>query len=173
MKIKPEENDFYIFAPDTIVKRNFLHIKLDSSQTKSHDKFAGSLGVELKNNENFFDFHIDSNYVNVTLDNLIDKSEFEDILFLKAYFNDNLDLSNMLFELKTDTSDNYQLKFIYNDSTNSKVKFEVNSENIDKAIENSVKQFSGKTIGQWIEYGIKMDSLTKKQNELKNKSIEK
>ena len=170
----PEKNDFYVFTPDTVVKRKSKLIELSNlNNIKDSEKLNGSFGIDLKGDNDIFKFQIDSNFVNVNLDNLLGQNEFEDIKFIKAYFNDDFNMLNMSLEVQSDSNDNVKFKLSYDDSTNNKFEYEVNTDNIDNAITNSVKVFSGKSIDEWIEYGIKMDSTKHKKNDVKTNAKSK
>ena len=176
IKQKKRSNDYLVFTPDTVFYSEYGKVeKINKNITKSKKIIElKKLNAENEKISNFgnsnANIYIDSNIVNITLDNLFDVNNFKEL----KYFTKTIDSTNknvkLSFEFSDDTTDNIFLKFGYLDSANNKINYEMNSDDIGNAVSNSIKIFSGKNLNEWIEYGIKMDSISRKI-EHKNKAL--
>jgi hypothetical protein len=169
--------DYIVFTPDTVFQREYEFIPNINSTSLNHEIMVIPRDIEKPDrkfssfDENKLDFRIDTNFVNVTLDNLFDSEEFEDIHLFKTFIDSTSDDLKLSFEVLGDSTDNILLKFSYIDSANIKIRYEMNTNDIGNAVTNSIKLFSGKDLDEWIEYGIKMDSISRKAARFKkNKS---
>jgi len=172
-KEKNGSNDYLIFSPDTVFYRQYEKVgKLNKYITESKKTIKPNklntlnfkTGNFKKKNSNI---HIDSNFVNITIDNFLDENNFEDLKFYKKTIDSSKDKVKLSFQLADDSLDNIFVKFTYTDSTNNNIQYEINSDDFSNTVSNSIKIFSGKNLNEWIEYGIKMDSISRKIEQTK------
>jgi hypothetical protein len=163
--------DYLVFNSDTVFQREYKYVAPAESKVFEPEKTLTLAKPESPKVEkaNELNFKIDSNIVNVTLDNFLDLDELENIHFFKTFIDSSQDNLKLSFEVLGDSSDNVHLKFTYVDSANNKIRYELNSEEIGSALTKSLKIFSGKNLDEWIEYGIKMDSISRKVDEKNNR----
>lgn len=179
-KTQEGTRDYLVFTPDTVFQREYEFIPKNHSTSLNHEIMIIPEDIEKHDrnissfDENRLDFRIDTNFVNVTLDNIFDSDEFEDIHLFKTFIDSTSDDLKLSLEVLGDSTDNILLKFSYTDSANIKIRYEMNTNDIGNAVTNSIKLFSGKDLDEWIEYGIKMDSISRKaEKNKKNKSENK
>ncbi len=162
--------DYFVFTPDTVFQKEYQVFIPENSKIKEpekifiHTKNKSKPSSTSMDEGRELDFQIDSNFVNVTLDYFQNSDEFENIHLFKTFIDSTNDKMNFSFALSEDSSDNVKFKFSYSDSAKNKIKYEMSSDEIEEAIENSIKIFSGKDVDEWIEFGNKMDSLSQKKN---------
>jgi len=168
LKNESKVRNYILFAPDTVYERQYEYVDAANVKIPEPPKIIPpsknqiKAGLMLMDKNNFMNIKIDTNFVNVTLNNIMDSDSFNDLSFLKTYFIDELNNSDLSFELANDSENNVSLKFSYSDSSNNKIKFGINSKDLEGSVSNSLKSVSGKSLGEWIEYGIKMDSISGK-----------
>ena len=161
--------DYLVFTSDTVYRRGYQHIVSTNPNTEPEEL---SSIVENKGETEFpsmdegkdFDIQIDSNFMSVTFNDFLEMDEFENIHLFKTFIDSTNKNINFSFEILEDTLDNVKLKLSYVDSANNKIRYEMSSDKIGEAIENSIKIFSGKDVEDWIEFGNKMDSISHKRN---------
>ncbi len=162
--------DYLVFTADTVYRRGYQHIASTNFNLTEQEELSGI--VENKGETEFpsmdegkdFDIQIDSNFMSVTFNDFLEMDEFENIHFFKTFIDSTNNNINFSFEILEDTLDNVKLKLSYVDSANNKIRYEMSSDEIGKAIENSIKMFSRKDVEDWIEFGNRMDSISQKTN---------
>lgn len=168
--------DYLVFTPDTVIHREYKNITKLNDKFKKNDKISTKykikMGDEKLTNNKDFNVHIDSNLVNVTLDKFLNTDDFKNIQFFKKIIDSTDNNLKLSFELSGDATDKILFKFSYADSANNKIRYEMNTDDIGSAVSNSIKIFSGKNLDEWIEYGIKMDSISRNVEE-KAKKLKK
>lgn len=172
-KQKNQSNDYLVFTPDTVFYSEYEKVEKINENITKNKKIIELKKLNLENekasnlSKSNPNIYIDSNIVNITLDNLLNMDSFKELNF----FNKTIDSTNknikLSFEFSDDTTNNIFLKFSYLDSANNKINYEMNSDDIGNAVSNSIKIFSGKNLNEWIEYGIKMDSISRKIEQTK------
>jgi len=163
----PQKNmprHYIVFTPDSVLREEFHFVELDADELESQQKiriFEAPESMEPIDDLGLT-FKIDTNFARVTLENRysndINLNELNLFNMVIDSAKNDLKLS---FEILEDSLENITLKFSYADSMNNTIRYEMNSDDIGSAITNSIKIFSGKDIDEWIEYGIKMDSISK------------
>jgi len=172
-KQKNQSNGYLVFTPDTVFYSEYEKVEKINENITKNKKIIELKKLNLENekasnlSKSNPNIYIDSNIVNITLDNLLNIDSFKELNF----FNKTIDSTNknikLSFEFSDDTTNNIFLKFSYLDSANNKINYEMNSDDIGNSVSNSMKIFSGKNLNEWIEYGIKMDSISRKIEQTK------
>jgi len=172
-KQKNQSNGYLVFTHDTVFYSEYEKVEKINENITKNKKIIELKKLNLENekasnlSKSNPNIYIDSNIVNITLDNLLNIDSFKELNF----FNKTIDSTNknikLSFEFSDDTTNNIFLKFSYLDSANNKINYEMNSDDIGNSVSNSMKIFSGKNLNEWIEYGIKMDSISRKIEQTK------
>lgn len=166
--------NYVVFTPDSILKREYHFVELEDELLEFQHKI-----IVLKTPKKIepiedtrFSFEIDSNFARVTVDNIYgDDLDLNDLNLFSMVIDSTQSDVKLSFEIVEDSTENITVKFSYVDSLNNSIKYEMNSDNIAVAFSNSLKLFSGKNLDEWIEYGIKMDSISRAMDSTMNDKI--
>ncbi len=170
----PEMNmprHYIVFTPDSILREEFHFVDPNLNHLELQHKIEISetpKSIESVEHDRF-KIEIDSNFARVTLNEKY--NEYQDL--------DDLNLFNLVFdsvqndiklslEIIEDSTENIRFKFDYSDSLHNNLRYEMSSDDLESAISNSLKLFSGKDIDEWIEYGIQMDSISRAMDSLEH-----
>lgn len=160
---------YVVFTPDSVLREEFHFVdsKENHLELQSRIEFSETPRSFENIEDDGFRFEIDSNYARVTLDkNYSDNLNLDDLNLFNMVFDTAQNDLKLSFEILEDSLENIKLKFSYQDSIHNKFRYEMNSDDIESAISNSLKLFSGKDIDEWIEYGIQMDSISRAMDSL-------
>jgi hypothetical protein len=166
--------NYFVFTSDTVLLRQYKNIdemnknlainkKMLSLQNIDH--FDGEL---TKLDEQDFSVYIDSNLINITLNGV---SNMGNISNDKNFKKNDKGVSFSL-KISDEEKDKPFINFSYSDGETD-AEMEMNSNNVEGAVSNSLKMYSGKNLDEWIEFGIKMDSISKNIEKKKNAANKK
>lgn len=170
----PEMNmprHYIVFSPDSVVREEFHFVDSKENHLELQQRIEISEAPRSIENieDTGFRFEIDSNYARVTLDNNYSENiNLDDLNLFNLVFDTAQNDLKLSLEIMEDSLENLKIKFHYSDSLHNNIRYEMNSDNIETAISNSLKLFSGKDINEWIEYGIQMDSISRAMDSLEN-----
>lgn len=173
--IEEEKNksirSYILFTPDTVLQSNaeFISVKpyppieINESITPHAIKVIQS--NKLIRKENDLTFKMDSNLIKVVLtDDFLQDLEIDNYLELKSV----LDTSSNRFEISFGLPDEKTLRLSRseaNTDSNEEFHYEFNLNDFQEFISTSVHTPANSHIEDWIEFGIKMDSLAIKLQE--------
>lgn len=173
--IEEEKNksirSYILFTPDTVLQSHaeFLSVKPNPPNEKD-DPIAPHVIKVIQSNklvleENDLALKKDSNFINVVLtDDFLKELEIDNYLELKSV----LDTSSNRFEISFGLPDEKILSLsrsAENTDSNEEFHYEFNLNDFQEFISTSVNTPANSHIEDWIEFGIKMDSLAMKLHE--------
>ncbi|MCF6269902.1 MAG: hypothetical protein L3J41_09335 [Melioribacteraceae bacterium] len=156
--------NYIVFTPDSVLKREFQFVESSTVENEFNkkNKFLKTVKGDEPIEESGFSIEIDSNFARVTLDNLYNENvNLQNLNIYNMVADTSWSDMKLSFKIAEDSLENISLKFSYADSLDNTIRFEMKSDEIGATIINSIKIFSGKNIDEWIEYGIKMDSISR------------
>ena len=162
---KKSTNNYFVFTSDTVLLRQYKNIDEMNKNLAINQKMLEIEKVKYLNekhlqlNEQDFSVYVDSNLINITLNGVSN---------MKSKSNDKND-NGLSFSLKISDEEVGKpfINFSYSDGETD-AKMEMNANNVEGAVSNSIKMYSGKNLDEWIEFGIKMDSISKNIEKKKN-----
>jgi|GEM_PF-3456107 len=171
---KKSTNNYFVFTSDTVLLRQYKNIDEMNKNLAINQKMLEIEKVKyldekhLQLKEQDFSVYVDSNLINITLNGI---SNIENLEKVQSFNKDNKGLS---FSIKISDEEVGKpfINFSYSDGETD-AEMEMNSNNVEGAVSNSLKMYSGKNLDEWIEFGIKMDSISKNIEKKKNASNKK
>lgn len=169
--------NYIFFSPDTVIQSEAEFVRGKSTQPLNKEEpsvFMPALKLIRENDnskntaskENGFNFKIDSNVIKVVLtENFLKDLEIDNYSELKSV----LDSSSNSFEVSIGIPDENSMKLTIsgsNPDSSNEFHYEFNLDDLGELITGSVQIPSNPQIEDWIEFGIKMDSLAIKLQEL-------
>jgi len=175
----PEMNmprHYIVFTPDSILREEFHFVDPNVNHLELQRKIE--ISETPRNIEPFeqdgFKFEIDSNFARVTLyENNTDYQYVDDLNLFNLVFDSVQNNLKLSLEIMEDSLDHIKFKINYSDSLHNNLRYEMDSDDMESAISNSLKLFSGKDIDEWIEFGIQMDSISREMDSLENVNRER
>lgn len=162
---------YILFTPDTVLqsKAEFISVVPHSPIEKGESITTPVIKVvqskKVVHEENDLAFHMDSNLIKVVLTaDFLEELEIENYLELKSV----LDTNSSRFEISLGLPDEKIMthsKSVTNTDSNKEFHYEFNLNDFEDFISTSVHTPTNLHIEDWIEFGIKMDSLAMKLHE--------
>ena len=163
--------NYILFTPDTVLQSQaeFIRVKehhpIGKSELRTPPVIKVIQSKEIARKENDLTFKIDSNFVKVFLtENFLKELEIDNYIELKSV----LDTSSSRFEISFALPDENFVKFSrssINTDSNKEIHYEFNLNDFEEFVSTSVHTPANLHIEDWIEFGIKMDSLAMKLHE--------
>ena len=163
---------YILFTPDTVLqsKAEFLraepHLPIGKGESLAPPIIKIIQNKEIVQNENDLTFKIDSNFIKVFLtDDFLKDLEIDNYTELKSV----LDSSSNKFEFSIGVPDEESMKLSISTSIPDSIEefhYEFNLNDFEEFISSSMQIPTNSQIEDWIEFGIKMDSLAIKLHEL-------
>ena len=179
--IEDEKNKFvrnYIFiTPDTVLQFDAKFTQANTQKIFKKNSAESNTGIKViqKNDktnsristiETGLTYKTDSNFVKVFLsENYLKELEIEKFNELNAILDSNLNRFNISIGLSSEDEMNFRINASKQDS-NHEFHFEFNLSDLGEILNNSIKIPSNPRFEDWAEFGIKMDSLSLKFQEL-------
>jgi len=171
---KKSTNNYFVFTSDTVLLRQYknfdeMNKNLAINQRMLSLQNIDNLNDELpKLDEHDFSVYIDSNLINITLNGISNMGKISN----DKNFKKNDKGVSFSFKISDEEKDKSIINFSYSDGETD-AEMEMNSNNVEGAVSNSLKMYSGKNLDEWIEFGIKMDSISKNIEKKKNAANKK
>ena len=163
---------YILFTPDTVLQSNAEFMRIEPHQPiEKGESLAPPIikviqNKEIVQNENDLTFKIDSNFIKVFLtDDFLEDLEIDNYNELKSV----LDTSSSRFEISIGVPDEEKMKLNISASIPDSIKefhYEFNLNDFEEFISSSMQIPTNSQIEDWMEFGIKMDSLAIKLHEL-------